>query len=50
MPVTDRHVVRRNSATVAAAVCAASHAQVSSNPVVNRAPGLAQGTAAVTTP
>jgi len=50
MPVTVRHDTRSSSATVEAAVCAASHAQVSSNPVVQRAPGLAHGTAATTTP
>jgi len=50
MPVTVRQLIRSSSATVEAAVCAASHAQVSSNPVVQRAPGRAQGTAPTTTP
>ena len=47
---TDRQVIRSNSHTTVAAVRAVSHAQVSSKLLVNRAPGLAHGTAATTTP
>src|SRR5664280_2258247 len=50
MPATVRHVTRINSHTTLCAARAASHAQLSSNACVNRAPARAHGTAATTTP
>src|SRR5664280_1110915 len=50
MPATVRHVTRINSQTTLCAARAASHAQLSSNACVNRAPARAHGTAATTTP
>ncbi len=47
--VTDRHVIRSNSATVEPDACAANHAQVSSKLFVNLDPAP-HGTAATTTP
>jgi hypothetical protein len=47
---TVRQATRSSSATAAWEVWTASHAAVSSNPRVNPAPCLAQGTAATTTP
>src|SRR5664279_861933 len=50
MPATVRHVTHISSQTTLCAARAASHAQLSSNACVNRAPALAHGTAATTTP
>ena len=50
MSATDRHATRNKIATTDSAAWQTSHAQVSSNAVVNRDPGRAQGTAATTTP
>src|SRR5664280_2864037 len=50
MPATVRHVTRISSQTTLCAARAASHAQLSPNACVNRAPARAHGTAATTTP
>ncbi len=50
MSDTLRHTTRNKIATVDTAAWQTSHATVSSNAVVNRDPGRAQGTAATTTP
>ena len=50
MPDTDRHAMRNNTATTDKVAWQTNQAAVSSNAVVNRAPGLAHGTAATTTP
>ncbi len=50
MSATLRQATRSSIATTDRVAWQTSHAAVSSNAVVNRAPGRAQGTAATTTP